>query len=54
MGSPIAIGVNDGERFVTSEHASVEVFTNDFIDLQDGEYAIVTPKSHSIERNNFV
>ncbi|MBO7630050.1 MAG: glutamine--fructose-6-phosphate transaminase (isomerizing) [Bacteroidales bacterium] len=39
--SPMAIGVGDGEYFVSSDAASIIDYTQDFVYLNDGEIAVI-------------
>jgi len=48
MGSPIAIGVKDGEYIVASDTAPMLRHTHDIIYLNDGEYAVVSPEGYTI------
>lgn len=44
MGSPIAIGVGDGEHFIASDPSPIVRHTKRVLYLNDGEVAIVTPR----------
>jgi len=48
MGSPMAIGKNNGEHFIASDTTALLPYTNNFVYLRDGEYAIVTPEKYTI------
>ncbi|MDO8537086.1 MAG: glutamine--fructose-6-phosphate transaminase (isomerizing) [bacterium] len=48
MGSPIVIGVGDGERFVASDVSPLVRHTKDVIYLEDGEIAVITASSHRL------
>lgn len=48
MGSPIAIGVGNGEYVVASDAAPIVRHTRDIIYLNDGECAFVSPHGHRI------
>ncbi len=48
MGSPLVLGVGDGERFVASDASPIVPHTKKVIFLEEGEVAVVTPKTHQI------
>jgi len=48
FGSPIAIGIKDGEYLIASDTAPMLRHTNNVVYLKDGEYAIVTPRGCNI------
>jgi glucosamine--fructose-6-phosphate aminotransferase (isomerizing) len=48
MGSPIVLGIGDGERFIASDATPILPHTKNVIFLEDGDIAIVTPTSHRI------
>lgn len=48
MGSPIAIGVKEGEYIVASDTAPMLRHTTRVLYLEDGEYAILRPEGHAI------
>jgi glucosamine--fructose-6-phosphate aminotransferase (isomerizing) len=50
-GSPLIIGVGQGQMFVASEPAAFGQYTKEFIALEDGETAIITSDSHSLDRS---
>ena len=47
-GSPIAIGVGDGEYIIASDATPIVEHTNDVIYLNDDEIAVVTKNSHTV------
>ena len=50
-GSPILIGVGQGQMFVASEAAAFGKYTKEFIALEDGEIAVITADSHTLDRS---
>lgn len=48
MGSPIVLGIGDGERFIASDATPILPHTKEVVFLEDGDIAIVTPTSHRI------
>lgn len=48
MGSPIAIGIKDGEYLVASDTAPMLRHTQQVIYLHDSEYALLTPEGYDI------
>jgi glucosamine--fructose-6-phosphate aminotransferase (isomerizing) len=48
MGSPLLIGVGDGENFVASDAAAVLDHTRSVVYLDDGEVAVLTPTDYQI------
>jgi len=50
MGSPIVIGIGDGERFIASDPSPIIPHTKKVVFLEDGEVAVLTPDGHSIQK----
>lgn len=48
LGSPIAIGVKDGEYIIASDISPMRRHTSNVVYLKDGEYASVSPSGYSI------
>ena len=48
MGSPVAIGVGEGEHFLASDASPILPHTKKIIFLEDGEIAVLTPDTHTI------
>lgn len=48
MGSPIVLGVGDGEHFVSSDPSALLTHTKRVIYLEDGEIALVTSDSYEV------
>lgn len=48
MGSPVVLGVGEGEHFIASDASPILPHTRNIIFLEDGEFAILTPESHEI------
>ncbi len=48
MGSPIAIGVKDGEYFVASDAAPLIRHTQQILYLEEGEYAVITSEGYDV------
>jgi len=48
FGSPIAIGIKEGESMIASDAAPMLRHTSNILYLNDGEYAIVTPESYNV------
>lgn len=48
MGSPIVVGVGEGEHFIASDASPILKHTKKVLFLNDGEVAVMTPKSHAI------
>ncbi len=48
MGAPIVIGLGEGENFVASDAAPLLPYTRTVLYLEDGEMAVVTPKTYAV------
>ncbi len=48
MGSPIVVGVGENEHFIASDPSPILKHTKKVIFLNDGEIAVLTPKTHTI------
>lgn len=48
-GSPLTIGIGEGKMFIASEPRAFGPSTRNFISLQNGEIAFVTPNGHSLD-----
>lgn len=52
-GSPVLIGIGDGEFFVASDAAAILEHTRRMIHLEDGDIAVITPEGYRIiDRNS--
>ncbi len=50
MGSPIVIGLGDGERFIASDPSPIIPHTKSVVFLEDGDVAVLTPDGHTIQK----
>ncbi len=48
MGSPIVLGLGDGEHFIASDPSPILPHTKKVVFLEDGEVAVIDPTSHKI------
>ncbi|OGG53031.1 glutamine--fructose-6-phosphate aminotransferase [Candidatus Kaiserbacteria bacterium RIFCSPLOWO2_12_FULL_53_8] len=48
MGSPIVLGLGDGEHFIASDPSPILPHTKKVVFLEDGEVAVITPDGHKI------
>ncbi|MBI5644872.1 glutamine--fructose-6-phosphate transaminase (isomerizing) [Candidatus Kaiserbacteria bacterium] len=48
MGSPVVLGLGEGERFIASDASPILRHTRQVVFLEDGEVASITPESHTI------
>src|SRR3989338_1938552 len=48
MGSPIVLGIGKNENFIASDPSPILKHTKKVIFLNDGEIAVLTPKTHTI------
>ncbi len=48
MGSPIALGLGDGENMIASDASAIVRHTKHVVYLNDGEYAVVRPDSYQV------
>jgi len=48
MGSPIVLGLGDGEHFIASDPSPILPHTKKVVFLEDGEVAVITPGEHRI------
>ncbi|RJQ35168.1 glutamine--fructose-6-phosphate transaminase (isomerizing) [Candidatus Parcubacteria bacterium] len=48
MGSPIVLGIGKNENFIASDPSPILKHTKKVVFLNDGEMAVLTPKSHTI------
>ncbi len=47
-GSPLVIGIGEGERFISSDTAALVEYTREVTYLEDGQLAVLTPNTHTI------
>ena len=50
MGSPLVIGIGEGEYFLASDASPIVEYTRNVIYLDEGEMVKLTPENHSISR----
>lgn len=50
MGSPIVLGLGDGEHFIASDPSPILPHTKQVVFLEDGDVAVITPEGHTIQR----
>eukprot|EP01083_Nonionella_stella_P203708 743099_1 len=48
-GSPLVIGIGDGKTWIASEHSAFVRHTNQYLELNEGEMATLTPDGISID-----
>lgn len=48
MGSPIVLGLGNGEHFIASDPSPILPHTKKVVFLEDGEVAVITPENHRI------
>ncbi len=48
MGSPVVLGVGEGENFIASDATPILPHTKEVVFLSDGDIAIITPDSHRV------
>ena len=48
LGPPLVIGVGDSERYVASDVPALLPYTREFVFLEDGDVATVTPQGHRV------
>ena len=48
QGSPLAIGIGDGEMYLGSDAIALAPLTNKIMYLEDGDWAVVTPKGVTV------
>ena len=50
MGSPLVVGIGEGEYFLASDASPIVEYTRNVIYLDEGEMVKLTPENHSISR----
>ncbi len=48
MGSPVVLGLGDGEQFIASDASPILRHTRQVVFLEDGEMAVISPDKHEI------
>jgi glucosamine--fructose-6-phosphate aminotransferase (isomerizing) len=48
MGPPLVVGLGEGEHFLASDIPALLSYTKDFLFLEDGELAVLTPSTYHI------
>src|SRR3990167_9136699 len=50
MGSPIVLGLGNGEHFIASDPSPILPHTKQVVFLEDGDVAVITPEGHGIKK----